>query len=72
MSAEIIDQANELEELQREAAIARHRINHNAVSATHCCDCGDEIPDLRRKAVAGCQRCAECQEEEEERGKHRR
>lgn len=69
---EIIDQANELEELQREAAIARHRINHNAVSATHCCDCGDEIPDLRRKAVAGCQRCAECQEEEEERGKHRR
>ena len=35
---EIIDQANELEELQREAAIARHRINHAAVSATHCCD----------------------------------
>ncbi|MFZ2611489.1 TraR/DksA family transcriptional regulator [Raoultella planticola] len=69
---EIIDQANELEELQHEAAIARHRINHNAVSATHCCDCGDEIPDLRRKAVAGCQRFAECQEEEEERGKHRR
>lgn len=72
MSAEIIDQANELEELQREAAIARHRINHAAVSATHCCDCGDEIPERRREAVAGCQRCAECQEVEEERGKHRR
>lgn len=72
MSAEIIDQANELEELQREAAIARHRINHNAVSATHCCDCGDEIPERRRDAVAGCQLCAECQEVEEERGKHRR
>lgn len=69
---EIIDQANELEELQREAAIARHRINHAAVSATHCCDYGDEIPKRRRDAVAGCQRCAECQEEEEERGKHRR
>lgn len=69
---EIIDQANELEELQREAAIARHRINHASVSATHCCDCGDEIPDRRQEAVAGCQRCAECQEEEEERGKHRR
>lgn len=40
MSAEIIDQANELEELQREAAIAKCRINHNAVSATHCRDCG--------------------------------
>lgn len=37
---EIIDQANELEELQREAAIAKCRINHNAVSATHCRDCG--------------------------------
>lgn len=67
---EIIDQANELEELQREAAIARHRINHAAVSATHCSDCGDEIPERRRDAVAGCQRCAECQEEAEERGKH--
>ena len=72
MTAEIIDQANELEELQRVAVIARHRINHAAVSATHCGDYGDEIPERRREAVAGCQRCAECQEEEEERGKHRR
>ncbi|MCF7093648.1 TraR/DksA family transcriptional regulator [Klebsiella variicola] len=69
---EIIDQANELEELQREAAIARHRINYAAVSATHCCDCGDEIPQRRRELVAGCQRCADYQEEFEERGKHRR
>ena len=37
---EIIDQANELEELQREAAVAKCRINHAAVSATHCRDCG--------------------------------
>ncbi|HHT0394719.1 TPA: TraR/DksA family transcriptional regulator [Raoultella planticola] len=72
MSAEIIDQANELEELQREAAIARHRINHAAVSATHCCDCGEEITERRWELVAGCQRCADCQEEEELRGKHRR
>ncbi|MCV4633486.1 TraR/DksA family transcriptional regulator, partial [Escherichia coli] len=43
MSAEIIDQANELAELQREAAIAKCRINHSAVSATHCRDCGEEI-----------------------------
>lgn len=40
MSAELIDQANELAELQREAAIAKCRINHAAVSATHCRDCG--------------------------------
>lgn len=62
MSAELIDQANELAELQRESAIAKCRINHNAVSATHCADCGEGIPERRREAVAGCQRCAECQE----------
>ncbi|HIG6468362.1 TraR/DksA family transcriptional regulator [Klebsiella pneumoniae] len=60
MSAEIIDQANELEELQREAAIAKCRINHNAVSATHCRDCGEEMPERRRELVAGCQRCVSC------------
>ncbi|MHB4488552.1 TraR/DksA family transcriptional regulator [Klebsiella pneumoniae] len=57
---EIIDQANELAELQREAAIAKCRINHAAVSATHCRDCGEEIPERRRELVAGCQRCVSC------------
>ncbi|EPF1298548.1 TraR/DksA family transcriptional regulator [Klebsiella michiganensis] len=61
MSAEIIDQASELEELLRNNAIQAHRINHNAVSATHCCDCGDDIPELRRVKVPGCHRCASCQ-----------
>ncbi|HCH7901628.1 TPA: TraR/DksA C4-type zinc finger protein [Klebsiella oxytoca] len=52
--------------------IQNMRINHNAVSTTHCRDCGEEIPEQRRELVAGCQRCADCQEEEELRGKHRR
>ncbi|HBY0539593.1 TPA: TraR/DksA family transcriptional regulator [Klebsiella pneumoniae subsp. pneumoniae] len=60
MSAEITDQATELEELQREVSIAKCRINHNAVSATHCRDCGEEIPERRRELVAGCQRCVSC------------
>ncbi|HHY1063477.1 TPA: TraR/DksA family transcriptional regulator [Klebsiella michiganensis] len=60
MSAEIIDQANELEELQREAAIAKYRIDHNAVSATHCVECGEEILARRRELVAVCQRCVSC------------
>lgn len=72
MSAEIIDQANELAQRRLEMTIQNTRINHNAVSATHCCDCGEEIPEQRREAVAGCQRCADCQGEFEERGKHRR
>jgi hypothetical protein len=36
MTSEIIDQASELEEMLRENAIAAHRLNPNAVSATHC------------------------------------
>lgn len=72
MSAEIIDQANELAERRLEQTIQNMRINHNAVSATHYVDCGDPIPTRRRELVAGCQRCADCQEEEELRGKHRR
>lgn len=37
---EIIDQANELAERRLEMTIQNMRINHNAVSATHCRDCG--------------------------------
>ncbi|MGG9112144.1 TraR/DksA family transcriptional regulator, partial [Raoultella ornithinolytica] len=44
MSAEIIDQANELAERRLEQTIQNMRINHNAVSAEKCVDCGDEIP----------------------------
>lgn len=63
MSPEIIDQASELEEMQREQAIAAHRIDRNAVSATRCVECGDDIPQARREAVPGCRTCASCQEE---------
>lgn len=64
--------ANELAERRLEMTIQNMRINHAAVSATHCRDCGEEIPERRRELVAGCQRCADCQEEFEERGKHLR
>ncbi|HFP6242282.1 TPA: TraR/DksA family transcriptional regulator [Klebsiella pneumoniae] len=69
MSAELIDQANELAELQREAAIAKCRINHNAVSATHCCDCRLAIPELRRKYVPGVTQCIDCAEYTERKSK---
>ncbi|HCJ7368293.1 TPA: TraR/DksA family transcriptional regulator [Enterobacter hormaechei subsp. xiangfangensis] len=61
MASEIIDQASVLEEMMREQAIAAHRLNHNTVSATHCSDCGEDIPEPRRAAVPGCHTCAECQ-----------
>jgi len=72
MTAEIIDQASEREEQFREQAIAAHRINRNAVSATHCVDCCEAIPELRREKVPGCQRCPSCQQDEELRIKQRR
>lgn len=72
MTAEIIDQASELEEMLREQAIAAHRIDRNAVSATHCAECDEEIPELRRVNVPGCQRCASCQQDEELRMKQGR
>ncbi|ENB9148729.1 TraR/DksA family transcriptional regulator, partial [Escherichia coli] len=40
-----------------------HRLNHQAISATHCCECGDPIDELRRLAVQGCRTCASCQED---------
>ncbi|HCR0386672.1 TPA: TraR/DksA family transcriptional regulator [Enterobacter kobei] len=62
---DIIDNASDVEDLQREQAIAAHRINRNAVSAEHCVDCGEDIPELRREKVPGCQRCSSCQADEE-------
>lgn len=35
-------------------------------SLSHCTDCGEEIPEARRKAIAGVIRCIYCQEEHEQ------
>lgn len=67
--ADLIDTASEIEELQSNAALSAHRIDHNAVSAEHCAECGEDIPEPRRAAVPGCQTCASCQEEIELRNK---
>lgn len=61
MTAEIIDAANNLAQHRIDMAVAAHRINHNAVSATHCIECADQINDKRREAVKGCKMCADCQ-----------
>ncbi|MDV2874426.1 TraR/DksA C4-type zinc finger protein [Phytobacter diazotrophicus] len=49
-----------------------HRIDRNAVSATHCDECGDRIEDARRRAMPGCRMCADCQADAEKRSKHQR
>lgn len=43
-----------------------HQLSVGAAHPTHCTDCGNHIPDARKKAVPGCQRCIGCQKELEE------
>lgn len=59
--ADIIDTASEIEELQRNAALSAHRLNHHAISAERCEECDEPIPEPRRAVVPGCQTCASCQ-----------
>lgn len=57
------DQAQELEELHREAALAAFAANlPHGESLSHCEDCGEDIPEARRRVVKGCTRCITCQE----------
>lgn len=67
--ADIIDNASTLEDLQRDAALSMHRLNHSAVSATHCEECGDKLQDARRKAYPGCTMCVSCQDDAERRNR---
>ena len=67
--ADIIDSASEVEELQRNAALAAHRMNRDAVSATRCSDCDEELPQARRIAYPGCTMCVDCQADAERRNR---
>ncbi|QND84655.1 TraR/DksA family transcriptional regulator [Chromobacterium vaccinii] len=67
---DIFDQAQALELRQREEALARQAAKQRAgASFSHCEDCGDEIPPLRREKAAGCTRCAPCQSDHEKAGR---
>ncbi len=46
--------------------LARRRLPHGE-SSTHCKECGNIIPDARRKAIPGVCLCIECQSELETR-----
>lgn len=69
--ADLIDSAAEIEELQRNFALIKHRRTGNLVSAEFCEEYGEDIPAPRRAAVPGCQKCAECQSVIELRNKQR-
>ena len=47
-----------------EDAVARARRDlQKSEGLTHCEDCGEEIPEARRRAVPGARRCIACQAE---------
>lgn len=58
--ADFADDASAVEELQREAALSAHRINRDAVSATHCVECDEELPEARRRLAGKRIRDARC------------
>ena len=39
-------------------------------AATHCVECGEEIPEPRRRALPGVRTCVECQAERDSRPVH--
>lgn len=67
--ADFADDASAVEELQRNAALSAHRINRDAVSAVKCEECGDRLPEARRKAYPGCTMCVSCQDDAERRNR---
>ena len=61
--SDIIDRASEREaELLAEALARYQRPSENRGSLKNCADCGEPIPEARRKAVSGCTRRIVCQE----------
>jgi len=66
---------DEVDIMQRtEAHMLKTGINNNRHYAIEtgvigCIDCGEVIPEARRKAIPGCERCVKCQEIYEGKGK---
>ncbi len=68
MCADIADMAADKELAERVSLLAerqRRQRGQERKSRTYCIDCEEEIPEARRKAVPGVQRCIECQQEKE-------
>ena len=64
MTDDIDRAAARTEELLADALAARQRLavrGKGLETATECEDCGDDIPEARRQAAPGTQRCVHCQ-----------
>lgn len=62
--ADQLDRAWELSEMHLKH-ILLNRPQMHGESSTYCLECAEPIPELRQKAISGCQLCKECAEEKE-------
>lgn len=66
---DIIDQAQDIENLARVTAIANARAGiAEGPGLEFCQECEEPIPEARRLAVPGCRLCIDCQRTFEEDG----
>ncbi len=63
--ADEADRAQAREEEERVAALARHQARVRAAPRLDCIDCGEPIPEPRRRAHPEARRCISCQQEVE-------
>ncbi|CDF81941.1 hypothetical protein PKB_0564 [Pseudomonas knackmussii B13] len=63
--ADLADYANDLMLERLDALIAARRHSAIPAAAEDCQVCGEPIPEARRQAVPGCDRCLDCQALEE-------
>lgn len=68
---DIADKAAEIEEMNRAQALAARSRIRAAPGSAECEDCGDPIPEARRRAYPSATRCTECQARHERHAKNR-
>ena len=59
--ADLADYANDLVLERLDALLAARSGNEPEPAAADCQVCGEPIPEARRLAVPGCNRCLDCQ-----------
>ena len=60
-----LDEAQALEQRERDDCIARATGRTKGPGAEHCAVCGEPIDEARRKAMPSATRCVDCQESRE-------
>ncbi|HHO8014001.1 TraR/DksA C4-type zinc finger protein [Pseudomonas aeruginosa] len=65
--ADLADHANELVLARLDGLLAARPALAIRESAEDCEDCGEPIPQARRRAEPGCSRCIDCQDRHERR-----